>query len=92
MPRPSLEGAVALLDLPSWEHVGALLLSHGITDGAQESCTRCPVAQFLRITTGRKVEVTTSDAYQRRHRVALPQAATTFIAFFDSVGEWPDVA
>jgi hypothetical protein len=90
MRKPSLKDAVALLDLPSWEHVGALLLSHGITDGDQEDCRTCPVAQFLAITAERKVSVGATQAwpgwYGNRRGIPLPAAAVYFIAWFDDIG------
>lgn len=45
---------VATLDLPSWEHVGAFLISQGITESDVGDSLwfagRCPVAQYLRRT------------------------------------------
>lgn len=88
MRKSSLEDAVALLDLPSWEHVGAELLSHGISDGDQEDCERCPIAQFLvTVARLRYVSVGTTMAsphrYGARGGVKLPPAAVDFIAWFD---------
>lgn len=80
--------AVATLDLPTWEHVGALLLSHGITDGAPRTCGFCPIARFLERMTrtvwtvgGRYAWTDTSIDYR------IPQAALDFIEGFD-FGRW----
>jgi hypothetical protein len=91
MRKPSLKDAVALLDLPNWEHVGALLLSHGITDGDQESCELCPIAQFLlTVARLRYVSVGATMAFPHwvnaRGGVELPPAAVDFIRWFDDFG------
>ncbi len=91
MTKTSLEDAVALLDLPSWEHVGAELLSHGITDGEQEHCELCPIAQFLlTVAKLRYVSVGITMAfphvYLARGGVELPPAAVEFIRWFDDIG------
>lgn len=90
MTKSRLEDAVALLDLPSWEHVGAELLSHGITDGEQENCERCPIAQYLRGISGRcRISVGATAAWPRRfgtrNEVPLPTAAQAFIRWFDDL-------
>ncbi len=91
MTKPSLEDAVALLDLPSWGHVGAELLSHGITDGDQEDCRTCPVARFLAIVTDHRVSVGPDQAwpgwwFSSWRGVTLPPAVVEFIAWFDDIG------
>jgi hypothetical protein len=90
MRKATLRDAVALLDLPSRDHVGAELLSRGITDGDQEDCFSCPIAQFLALETGKRVSVGTAGAYPGRYSnraVALPRAAVQFIAWFDAIGD-----
>jgi hypothetical protein len=91
------EDAVALLDLLGWEDVGALLLSHGITDGVQEDSVRCPVALFLRKLTGKRVIVDPHRAgwypFLPPRRAKLPEAAREFVRMFDTgwdvCDHWP---
>ena len=80
--------AVAMLDLPSWEHVGALLLSHGITDGVQRNCEFCPIARFLERMT--RTDWTVGGLYawtEGSVNFRLPDAALDFIEDFD-LGRW----
>ena len=78
-----------MLDLPSWEHVGALLLSHGITDGVQRNCDVCPIALFLMTVTSQiwSVGGRTAWAYNDSPNYRLPDAALDFIEGFD-LGRW----
>ena len=79
--------AVAMLDLPSWEHVGALLLSHGITDGTPRNCQACPVALLLEALTGESWTAGACTCWPTESRNAdyrLPKAAQEFINRFDS--------
>jgi hypothetical protein len=78
--------AVAMLDMPSWEHVGALLLSHGITDGVQRSCAVCPIALFLMTVTSQIWSVGRRTAWVDKDptNYQLPDAAWVFIRGFDS--------
>jgi hypothetical protein len=78
-----------MLDLPTWEHVGALLLSYGITDGLQRNCDFCPIALFLETVTSQTWSVggltAWADNDPRNYR--LPDAALDFIEGFD-LGRW----
>lgn len=85
--KMKLEDAVALLDLPSQDHVGATLLSYGITDGHPESSGSCPIAKFLNVRTQRYISVGTTDAFLGGRIVPLPPAAREFIAWFDRMAD-----
>lgn len=89
---------VATLDLPSWEHVGAFLISQGITesdvgDSLWFAC-RCPVAQYLRQNGFPEAVVGVVSAWitneadsvtdAPKRTVLLPISAKQFIGMHDS--------
>lgn len=92
---------VAALDLPSWEHVGAFLISQGITESDVGNslwfACRCPIAQYLRRHGFPEAVVGLTSAWMANEidpvtdafkgTVLLPISAKQFIGMHDS---WRD--
>src|SRR4030081_2057684 len=87
----TLQQAVQTLDLPTWEEVGAFLISQGITksDGGGDSrlySCRCPVAQYLHKCGFLRASVSYTHAspyFMAEEKVPLPDAVRGFITRHD---------
>ena len=86
----TLQQAVQTLDFPTWEEVGAFLISQGITessvgDSRLYSC-RCPVSQYLHKLGFLRASVSYTHAspyFMAEEAVALPDAVRGFITQHD---------
>lgn len=86
----TLQEAINTLDLPTWEWVGATILSAGITDEEKSDrlyADRCPVTLYLRGLGLTSAYVGSYYAYDEQDtcmQIPLPVAAVEFIRYYDA--------